>query len=267
MRHNARVAGGSERTSEEIWHGALTGEMPGLRRLRRLFGMLPSDPRCKLCAAPFGRPGSTLLRLTGFGPSEVNRRLCGVCLRKVANRPGGTELEISLMFADVRGSTAIAERMPVQEYSELMARFYGTAAKVVDAQDGIVDKFVGDEVVSLFIPGFAGAHHAAHALEAARALMRETGNDGAEPWVPVGAAVHTGVSFVGIVGEGDAHDFTALGDPVNTTARLASAAAPGEILVTAAAAEAAQLDTSGLEPRTVEVRGRDEPVVAWVAPS
>jgi adenylate cyclase len=184
----------------------------------------------------------------------------------VETKPGGAEVELSFMFADVRGSTALAEHTQAQEFSSLLARFYGIAAKAVDSRDGIVDKFVGDEVVALFIPGFAGDDHAADAVAAAMGLMRETGNDGEDPWVPVGAGVHTGIAFVGVVGEGDAHDFTAVGEPVNTTARLASeAGGRGEILVTAAAAAAAELDTAGLESRTLTVRGRDEPVVAWVA--
>jgi adenylate cyclase len=77
--------------------------------------------------------------------------------------------------------------------------------------------------------------------------------------------VHTGVAFVGSVGEGDAFDFTALGDSVNTAARLAAAAGTGEILVSKEAADAAGLDTAGLESRRLELRGRAEPFDAWVA--
>jgi adenylate cyclase len=77
--------------------------------------------------------------------------------------------------------------------------------------------------------------------------------------------VHTGRSFVGAVGEGDARDFTALGDTVNTAARLTGLAGSGEILVSAAAATAGGLETAGLERRTLELRGREQQVDAWVA--
>jgi adenylate cyclase len=256
---------GQSPENEQHWRSALMGDIRGLNWTRAIMGHIPSEPRCKLCAAPFGKPGNLVVRWLGFGASELNRRLCRGCLRHALKIPGGAEIDLSFLFADVRGSTTLAERTSSQEFSKLMARFYGAAAKVVDDRDGIVDKFVGDEVVALFIPGFAGDGHAAAALDAAKELMHETGNDGGEPWIPIGAAVHTGRAFVGVVGEGDAHDFTALGDPVNTTARLASEAAGGEILVTTAAAEAARLDTGGLESRTLEVRGRDERVTAWVA--
>jgi adenylate cyclase len=251
----------------EAWRAVLTGEAPGLERVRRLVGWIPAGPRCKLCLAPLRPPGSVVLRLVGFGPSKLNRRLCRACFKQVEKEPGGAEVELSLLFADVRGSTGLAERMPAHEFSRLMSRFYGTAARVVDGWNGLVDKFVGDEVVALFVPGFAGEDHASRSIEAGRELLRETGNDGsqAEPWLPIGVGIHTGVAFVGRVGEGDACDFTAVGDAVNTTARLASAAAAGEILVSQAAARACGFDAAGLESRTLELRGRDETVDAIVA--
>jgi adenylate cyclase len=249
--------------SEEMWERMLIGDFP--QHIRRVMGVLPSPPRCKLCNAPFRGPGGLLMRAVGRGPSPLNRRLCRFCIRAVHKHPGGAEVEISVLFADVRGSTAIAERMLPQEFSRLMARFYGAAARVIDEWDGIVDKFLGDGVVALFIPGFAGSDHAADAIAAARGLLEQTGNDGPEPWIPVGAGVHTGKSFVGSVGEGDARDFTALGDTVNTAARLTGLARGGEILISAEAAAAGGLERRGLERRTLELRGREQSVDAWIA--
>ena len=94
--------------------------------------------------------------------------------------------------------------------------------------------------------------------------MRETGNDGRDPWIPLGIGVHTGTSYVGTVGEGDAMDFTAVGDTMNITARLMTAAGPGEIVISGPAAAAAALDTTSLEHRSLELRGREEVVDAWV---
>lgn len=252
-------------TPEELWTRMLTGDIPRLRRMRRIWGALPSPPRCKLCNAPFRGPGGLLMRAIAYGPSPLNRRLCKWCIRAAHKHPGGAEIEISVLFADVRGSTATAERMPPEEFSRLMARFYGAAARAIDQWDGIVDKFVGDSVLALFIPGFAGSDHAADAIAAARSLLKETGNDRSEPWIPVGVGVHTGQSFVGAVGEDDARDFTALGDTVNTAARLTSLAGPGEILVSTDAATAAGLTTAGLERRSLELRGREQCIDSWVA--
>lgn len=251
-------------TVEEMWRRMLTGDYPRLDRMRRMWGALPSPPRCKLCNAPFKGPGGVLMRLLAYGPSPLNRRLCKWCIRAVHKHPGGAEVEISVLFADVRGSTGIAERMAPGEFSQLLARFYGAAAEVVDDWDGIVDKFVGDGAVALFIPGFAGPDHAQNAISAAREILERTGNDGPDPWIPVGVAVHTGTSFVGSVGEGDAFDFTAVGDTVNTAARLDGVAGAGEILVSESTATEAGLDTAGLERRSLDLRGREHAVDAWV---
>jgi adenylate cyclase len=175
-------------------------------------------------------------------------------------QPGGAEVDIALLFADVRGSTGIAERLSPEEYSRLIARFYGTAAQVIDGSDGIVDKFVGDEAVALFIPSFSDNDPAANAIAAGRALLEL-----AE--VPLGVGVHSGKCFVGTVGEGDAFDFTALGDPVNATARLTSIAGAGEVLISAQAASRGGLETRGLERRTLELRGREQTIDAWVCRS
>jgi adenylate cyclase len=254
----------NDATNAELWRQMLLGELPGLRRFKRVMGALPATPRCKLCLAPFGRPGSLLVRLMGNKPSPLNRRICTACIRHIHKTPGGAEIDVTALFVDVRGSTGIAEGTSPGEFGQLLARFYGTAARVVDRWDGIIDKFVGDEAVALFIPGFAGPDHPAKAVAAARDLMDETGHDDGNPWIPLGAGIHTGNSFVGTVGEGDAVDFTAVGDTVNTAARLMSEAGAGEIVISAATAAAAGIDKTVLEQRTLDVRGRQEPVEAFV---
>jgi len=253
-----------ERHTEEQWRAALMGESRGLNVTRKSVGWIPSGPRCKLCHSPLRPPGSSVLKIIGMGPSRMNRRLCRACFRHLEKMPGGAEVELSLLFADVRGSTSLAERIPAHEFSKLISRFYGSAARVVDDWNGLVDKFVGDEVVALFVPGFAGPDHASRAVDAARELMRETGNDGGEPWIPIGAGVHTGIAYVGRVGEGDACDFTAVGDAVNTAARLASEAGAGEILVSSAATEAAGVDPAGAERRSLTLKGKDGLIEALV---
>lgn len=255
----------AKQTPDEMWEEVLNGRSPGLMRMRSIMGAIPAGPRCKLCAAPFGRPGRTVLKLIGASPSPLNRRLCKLCIKHLHEGPGGAEVELTVFFADVRGSTGLAEQMAPQDFSKLIARFYGAAAKVVDAHDGLVDKFVGDAAVALFIPGFTGEEHAAHAIAAGRDLLERTGNDGDEPWIPIGIGIHTGIAFAGTVGEGDAVDFTALGDTVNAASRIAGMAGPGELLVSEMTAEAAGLDTDGLEARTLELRGREQPVDVWVA--
>ncbi|HEV7810516.1 MAG TPA: hypothetical protein VGO64_07945, partial [Candidatus Limnocylindrales bacterium] len=88
----------------------LMGEDRFLPRLRRLWKQVPSAPRCKLCGAPLHGPGLVVTRVLMHGPSASNPLLCSACFGQIRKNPGGAEIEISVLFADIRGSTAIAER-------------------------------------------------------------------------------------------------------------------------------------------------------------
>jgi adenylate cyclase len=246
-------------TNEAFWRGFLTQGDPMERRLRNVLRHLPREPRCNLCAAPFSGPFGGLMRAMGKRPSDKSPRVCNSCYAFLAKHHGGAEIECSLLFADIRGSTSLAEGMSSGEFRELLDRFYSTASKVVFAHEGSVDKFVGDELVALFFPFIAGAEHAPRAVAAAEALLEATGHrEPGGPWVPIGAGVHTGRTWIGAIGDAEHTELTAVGDTVNTTARLASAAAAGEILVTVEAAAAAGLDPS-LARRSLDLKGKQLP--------
>jgi adenylate cyclase len=255
--------------TEAEFRALLTGERHGFDTTRRRLQRIPSPPRCKLCAAPFGGPGGAVLRHVGFSRFAGNPQLCENCIKGYSNRAiRGTEAPLTLLFADIRGSTSIGERLRPIEFRAFLEAFYRIASEVILHHDGIVDKLVGDEVVALFIGGITGRdQHASAGIAAARVLLARCAASDATPTgpIPVGAGVHTGEAYVGIVGDEErAMDFTALGDPVNTTARLASAAAAGELLITADAARAAGIDLAPLETRMLDVRGRTEPVEVLV---
>jgi adenylate cyclase len=243
---------------EEVWRTLLTEPNP-FNRGRRILARLPSAPRCKFCTRPFGGPGGAIMRALGLGPWTKNANYCGGCFKSLRRRHGGAEIECSLLFADVRGSTALAENMPPRDFNRLMGRFYDTATDVLVRHDAIVDKFVGDEVVAIFVPAMAGLVHSRVAIGAAIELLRQTGHAGV-PWVPVGIGVNTGRAYVGTIGEGPDTDLTAMGDAVNTTARLASAAGAGEVLVTDAAMAGAGLSMGALEHRSLTLKGKTETV-------
>lgn len=220
-------------TDQAFWHEYLTRGRSNERRVRGVLKLLPSEPRCRLCAAPFAGLGGPFMRLVGRAPSGQNPRLCRSCFTFLTTHRGGAEIECTMLFADIRGSTTIAEGMSSTEYRWLLDRFYTVATAVVFDHDGTVDKFVGDELVALFMPLLSGDGHATCGVEAAKDLLRATGhNDPSGPWVPIGAGVHTARTWFGAVGQGSHVELTALGDAVNVTARLASQAAAGEILVT-----------------------------------
>lgn len=256
--------------SEDAWRSVLRGDHPAMRRGRRIFGMLPSNPRCKVCNAPFAGIGGMAMKLIGREPFDKNPKFCKACLSSSEHR--GVEIEISMLFADVRGSTTIAESMSPADFTIKMNRFFDVAMKVLVRTDAWVDRLVGDEVVALYIPGFAGSEHAQRALEAARLLLHATGHaDEGGPWMPIGVGVHTGVAYVGMVGsEGGVSDLTAMGDSMNIAARLTELASTGEALVSKSAYTAAGVHGGNEEQRRLTLKGRKESIdvcVLRVAPS
>ena len=254
----------TEQTVEQEWYRMLTEGEPINRHLYHLYGLLPSDPRCKLCAAPFKGWGGFLMHLLGRDQSKYNPRYCQPCEK--FEHPGGAEVVITMLFADVRGSTTLAERMSAREFSQLINRFYSVATRVLIQADAMVDRLMGDEAIGLFIPGFAGPEHPRRAIEAAQELLTLTGHrDAKGPWLPVGIGVHTGAAYVGVVGDtGATQDFTALGDNVNITARLASEAGPGEILISDTSFSATHSTAENLEHRQLDLKGKSEPIGVYV---
>ena len=251
--------------NEEFWRAYLEKGEPAIRLVRKAFSAIPSDPRCHMCTAPFRGVGAPVMRAIGRRRSTANPHLCTACENALIKHHGGAEVSGSMLFADVRGSTSLAERMSPTEFKALMERFYTVATRAVIHHDGSVDKFVGDELVAMFYPALAGEHHVAQALGTAQEILRETGHgDPGGPWAPVGAGIHTGRVWFGAVGEGGHVELTSLGDVVNTAARLAAAAGGGEILLTTEAAAAAGL-APGLERRSLQLKGKANEIEVVVA--
>lgn len=251
-------------TVEEIWREFLTvGAVDRERTQRRLLSALPGEPRCRLCNAPFKGIGAPLAKLFfSRRPSSMHPHLCDVCENFATTNMGGAEIDVAVLFADIRGSTGLAEKQQPTAFADHLNRFYRAAADVIVKSNGFVDKLVGDEVVALYVPGFAGPGYAREAVGAARKILKATGHGGANgPWIPVGVGVHVGRAYVGAVGDEETKvEITALGDAVNVGARLCSAAGPGEAVISEAALKAAEVDTSGLERRSLQLDGRVEPV-------
>jgi len=178
--------------------------------------------------------------------------------------PGGAELDIAVLFADVRGSTALGEKLAPSEFAALLNRFYRTATEVLIHYDAIIDKLIGDEVMALFIPGICGPNYRRKAVEAAAALLAAVGyGPGATPWLALGGAVNSGTAYVGNVG-GEVVDFTALGDTVNTASRMTSSAAAGEILMSETVYASVAEEFPDLPRRTLTLRGKEAQLAARV---
>src|SRR3954467_2157260 len=95
----------------ERWERMLTGSDPSLPRLRRAWRLLPDGPRCKMCAAPFHGVGRVVTKVIAQGQCEGNPLMCIACFSSPRDLIGGVAVELSLLLADVRGSTRNAERL------------------------------------------------------------------------------------------------------------------------------------------------------------
>lgn len=240
------------------------------RHLRWLFRWLPHDPRCELCLAPFAGIGGTMVRaFKGIKPSTLNPRYCNDCELVSEDHPGGAQVDVALLFADIRGSTTLAETMEPADYSAIISRYFSEASRVLIHAGALIDNLAGDGVNAIFARGFAGDHYVKRAIDAARQLLEVTGHGpGEDPWVPLGVGVHWGRAFVGGVGD-DGHLVTisALGDAVNVAARLASVAGKGEAVVSEAACQQAGLGCQDYPSKHLKLKGRAEPVTAHVIPA
>lgn len=253
---------------EEFWRNwSLQGPPIEKVKRQRLFRLLPARSRCKFCFAPFDGASGTLVKTVfRVHPSRFNPSYCNVCDDFAQKYQGGAEVPVAMLFADIRGSTSLAERIDPRQLSALINRFFVKSTHILSNAGAMIEKLAGDEVTAIFVPGIAGESYRRGAIEAGLELLRATGHaDPDGPWVPVGVGIHAGQAFVGSVGRPDGvMEVAALGDVPNTASRLTSQAAAGEILVSEETFLAAEMDPSGLEKRHLELKGRSAGIDALV---
>jgi adenylate cyclase len=232
------------------------------RAFIRFMRLLPSDPRCRVCRAPFGGRAGRMMRRFGRGPSRKNPTMCSSCFEHAPM--GGVQLEIGVLFADVRGFTALAENMAPDDVAKLLNRFYAAASPVL-TRSGIVDKMVGDEVMALYLPRLIGEDWVDDVVRDAADLLTAVGYGTPEgAWLPLGVGIDIGQAFVGNVGAGEVKDFTALGDVVNTASRLQSAAAAGQIVMSERLFDRLTTPPPDAAPASLDLKGKQEPEPARI---
>src|SRR5690349_3913122 len=160
--------------TNDTWRQYLGQENSPLHRPHDVFGLLPSSPRCRVCYAPFKGPGGVVMRLVGRQPSRMNPHLCNSCERNAGSHPGGAEIPLTMLFADIRGSTALAESLGTAQFTALISRFYNVVTDELIKEDALIDRLIGDEVIALFVPGLAGNRHAEKAVRAAQGILKAT---------------------------------------------------------------------------------------------
>ena len=254
-----------EEKRREAWRKSLIeGYTPALW-MRKFFRMLPSSPRCGMCMAPFKGIGGVVLKPLPFtSPSRKNPMWCKVCFEEAPL--GGAEVPTGVLFADIRGFTAYSESRSPEEVARHLNRFYSIATDIFARHDAVIDKMVGDEVMALFLPGFAGKDtYIDKMIAGAEAILRAVGfGADEEPWLHLGLGLDMGNAFVGNVGSGDVKDFTSIGDVVNTAARLQGQAKPGQIVMSERVYERAAGRYPNARQVQLDLKGKSEPVAARI---
>lgn len=247
----------------EDWEAVMRLHQHGVgHAVDRLFFALPGSPRCSGCGAPFAGAGRLIAGPLGYRPSRKNPTLCATCVE--LSPPGGITMPAGILFADIRGFTAMFDGGNPERASTVLRRFYRCAEDIL-FPDAVIDKLIGDEVMAPYLPEFKphlGGHVPAVMLDHARGLLRAVGyGSGRPPFVELGIGLDLGEAFVGNIGQRALFDFTAVGDVVNTAARLQAQAAGGEIIISERVANGlpAPVGTRVL----LAIKGKREPQTAY----
>jgi class 3 adenylate cyclase len=245
------------------------------------FRMPAQATLCKGCwqnmrlPVPLRGVASAPFRAFGIRPSRMNPNTCTICetMFERVMRARQIEIDATILFADLRGYTSLARSQSNKAISQLLDAFYDECAEAIWEEDGIVNKTMGDAVMSIFNFPIRRDDHASSAVRAARTIQQRWrerrkqlshafGADSST--IGIGVGVDSGKVNFGEFGR--AHqDLTAIGTVVNVAARAQGAAAAGEILVTEAVRERAQAELPESTARLFQLKGIDEPARLWAA--
>ncbi len=210
---------------------------------------------CKGCwqnlklPVPLRGVASVPFRAVGIRPSRMNPHTCTICetMFERVMKARQIEIDATILFADLRGYTSLSQSQSSGAIATLLDAFYDVCGEAIWQHDGIINKTMGDAVLAIFNFPMRHKDHAAHAIAAARMiqelwrarreqLSQAFGDEAAT--IGVGIGLDTGQVNFGEFGRTH-QDLTAIGTVVNVASRAQSAAAAGEILMTAAVREMA----------------------------
>lgn len=249
-----------------VWEAIFKHGDPKLKRFQQLNSRLPASPRCKLCYAPYRGAGGWLMRLLGRQPSSRNPLYCSLCDKFLRGFPGGAEIDMTVLFVDVRNSTGWARRGSGEAFMGVMSNFYDAVIPVLNRHDGFIADVRSDSVLATFPPGMSGPNHARKALAAVDELLRlEPRSPRGEP-ILFGCGMHTAPVWIGTMTGRDTgfEGISAEGIGAIVASRLCGKSGACEALLSTDACLAAGLSTSSLPIRRLMLKGIAEAVVAHV---
>lgn len=253
--------------NEELWYQVFQLGHPVLQTKQRRFSWLPGRIRCKMCYVPLAGLGGWMARRMGLAPSARNPNFCNACDGFLKAFPGGAEIDMAMLFCDLRGSVALSASMSPRAFKEMISLMRETIIPAIWRADGFVLQFQGDSVIAVWPPGFSGPDYARKAVQGSLALpkvLEQTSFEGRA--LPVGMALHSGRAYLSTVASlgGDMQEVSAFGFDVNVAARLSAAAAAGEVLISESAMAAAGRSIEEAQLQSYTLKGIDHKVQAMV---
>ncbi len=179
---------------------------------------------------------------------------------------GGVNQKITVLFADIRGFTALSEKENPEKVVGLLNKFFSAMTEIIFENGGTLDKYIGDGLMALFGAPTASDEDALNSVKTAVTMQRKLAELNPElradglPEISMGIGLHTGVATIGYIGSDKRSEYTAIGDTVNLAARLQSNAGGGEILMSDATAEACGNRIPFKERDPMMVKNRTQPV-------
>ena len=182
-----------------------------------------------------------------------------------ARPPAGEERIVTIMFADLAGFTPFGETHPPRVVVEMLNTYWAAVVPIIEASGGTIEHFAGDGVMTLFNVDGDQPDHARRAAEAAKGIVAAARRlASSHPGWPIfRLGINTGTAVVGILGADARRSFAAIGDPVNTAARLMTTGAPGEVILGRQTWEMLDDPTAGQPLGAVRVKGKRDAVEAW----
>lgn len=264
--------------NEELWRVIFDVGHPLLIEKQQRFRLQGEAPRCKLCLAPFNAGSGHDLGPDVPAPSNRNPRYCSMCDVFIRANPGGARVHMSMVFADVRDSTVLAEQLELSEYVRVMNQFYRETSQAIIDTDGFMLEVVGDQIFALYPTGFSGVQPGEDDADAERTVRRRQvraaekairaatalapGGLHRPSAAPYGLAVHSAEVYIGTIrgAEEGIVDVRVWGKEVNKAARMSAAAQAGEVLISDEACALAGIDTAALEHREMRLKGLSDTV-------
>ena len=183
-----------------------------------------------------------------------------------ATRLGGDKREVTVLFSDIRGFTALSETMPPAEMATWLTEYFTEMVDCVFRNDGTLDKFIGDAVMAQWGAPIGTPEDPDKAMTAAIEMMDELGKLNAKwiaegrPALQIGIGINHGEAFAGNIGSEKRLEYTVIGDTVNTASRLCSAAGPGEILISEEMRKVLSKQPKLAEMPPMELKNKSQPV-------